>query len=188
MKVETVALDDLRAYEGNARSHSEAQIDEIAESIREFGFNDPVGVWKAPDGHLEIVEGHGRAEAARRLGMRTVPVIRLDHLTDEQRRAYALVHNKTTQDTGFDPETILSEMDELDYDWERFGFDALSVAEARTATDDWEPEEWDDEETDDVRYSTVITVRLRGEEQKAAMLRRLGGAALKRLYRVGDEL
>lgn len=126
LKVEEVATGSLVPYAGNAKMHPHEQVDQIAKSIEEFGFSDPVGVWTNPEGELEIVEGHGRVLAARKLGLETVPVVRLDHLTDEQRRAYTHVHNQTTLNSGFDFEILDSELETLDYDFEEFGFHTLS--------------------------------------------------------------
>ena len=120
--VEEVATDSLVPYANNAKLHPHEQIDQIAKSIGEFGFSDPVGVWTNPEGELEIVEGHGRVLAARKLGLETVPVVRLDHLTDEQRRAYVHVHNQTTLNSGFDYEVLDAELTSLDFEWEDFGF------------------------------------------------------------------
>ena len=78
------------------------QVEQIANSIDQFGFNDPIGVWTNPQGVCEIVEGHGRLLAAQKLGIEKVPVIRLDHLDDDARRAYVHVHNQTTMTSGFD--------------------------------------------------------------------------------------
>lgn len=93
LKIEMLAVDLLQEYEGNARQHGEIDINAIKASISEFGFNDPIGIW----GDNVIVEGHGRLEAARALGLTEVPCIRLDHMTDEERRAYAIAHNKTAE-------------------------------------------------------------------------------------------
>lgn len=90
MQIVTLKIDDLKPYEKNARKHQALDVAAIAESIKAFGFRDPVGIW-GPNNI--IVEGHGRVMAARQLGMETVPCIRLDDLTDEQRRAYALPHD-----------------------------------------------------------------------------------------------
>lgn len=187
LTVSKVPTAELLEYERNAKLHSHHQVDEIANSISEFGFNDPIAAWHNDEGDAEIVEGHGRLMAARKLGIKQVPVVFLDGLTDDQRRAYALVHNKTTQDSGFDPETILREMEELEgFDWESFGFDPINVADELSAMDDWKPIQWDDDEADEVVTAFVCTVRLRDEEQKKAMLERVGGDTLRRMYRVGD--
>lgn len=97
LKVEYLPVSSLKEYENNARKHGEEDIGAIVASIKEFGFADPIGIWQNT-----IVEGHGRLMAAKQLGMETVPCIRLDHLTDEQRRAYALAHNRTAELSGWD--------------------------------------------------------------------------------------
>ena len=89
---------DLRPQEGSVKLHPRKQVEKIAESIKLFGFNDPIGI--SSDG--TIVEGHGRYEAAKLLGLSEVPTINLDHLTEEERKAYSLVHNELTMFTGFD--------------------------------------------------------------------------------------
>lgn len=122
LRIEYLPVDALKPYERNARKHAEADVEAIMRSIEEFGFDDPIGVWGEEN---IIVEGHGRLEAAKQLAMETVPVIRLDHLTDEQRRAYALAHNKTAELSGWDFGTLESELDALsaEFDMADFGFD-----------------------------------------------------------------
>ena len=98
LKIEYIPVSKLKPYEKNARKHDSKSIEAIAASISEFGFDDPVGIW----GDNFIVEGHGRVQAAKKLGMKSVPCVRLDHLTDEQRRAYGLAHNKTAEVSDWD--------------------------------------------------------------------------------------
>lgn len=120
MQIERIRTDALRAYAGNAKEHPERQVEQIAQSIKEFGFNDPIAIW-GPDN--TVVEGHGRLAAAKRLGMEEVPVIRLDHLTDEQRRAYTLAHNQLTLNSGYDMDALRAELDAIDgIDMEQFDF------------------------------------------------------------------
>ena len=122
LKVETVPTSALIPYANNAKIHTHKQVEEIAASIEQFGFSDPVGVWTRPDGQLEIVEGHGRVLAAERLGLERVPVVKLDHLDDDARRAYTHVHNQLTLESGFDWEKLNADMGELsEFDWEEFG-------------------------------------------------------------------
>lgn len=98
LKIEYLSPGELIPYENNAKRHPAEQIEQIKESIKEFGFNDPIAIDK---GNV-IVEGHGRLIAAQEMGLEKVPVIRLDELTEEQRKAYTLVHNKLTMNSGFD--------------------------------------------------------------------------------------
>ena len=122
LEVREMAVADLVPYANNAKMHPREQIDQIAESISEFGNCDPIAVWHNEDGEAEIVEGHGRVMALKQLGIDTAPVICLDHLTDEQRRAYTHVHNQTTLSSGFDEQALIEDMDNLDMDWEALGF------------------------------------------------------------------
>ena len=118
LKIEYLTPEQLQPYANNAKLHPDAQVEQIANSISEFEFSDPIGIW----GDNEIVEGHGRLLAALKLGLKEVPVIRLDHLTDEQRRAYMLVHNQTTMTSGWNPDKLLAEQAKIDINWEAFGF------------------------------------------------------------------
>lgn len=125
LKIEYVPIEELKTYPNNAKIHTAEQIEQIKKSIEEFGFNDPIALWK----NNEIIEGHGRLIAATELGMDKLPVIRLDQLTDEQRKAYTLVHNKTTMNTGFDIDILEIELDDISLDMEQFGFDIINDIE-----------------------------------------------------------
>lgn len=105
------SVDDLLPYARNARTHSDAQVAQIAASIREFGFNNPI--LTHGDG---IVAGHGRLLAARKLGMTTVPTIDLAHLTKTQARAYILADNQLALNAGWDSEMLALELVELKAD------------------------------------------------------------------------
>lgn len=124
LAVEEVPTDELVPYARNAKVHTNEQIDQIVKSIEEFGFNDPIAVWHNEDGAMEIIEGHGRVMAAKKLGLDVLPVVTLDHLTNDQRRAYTHVHNQLTMNTGWDLDTLSFDLDELDFDFEDFGFDS----------------------------------------------------------------
>ena len=118
-------VSQLTPYMGNAKKHPDWQVGQIANSIQAFGFNDPIAIWDDIAGHHVIVEGHGRLLAAKQLGMEEVPVIRLDQLDDEARRAYTLAHNKLTMNTDFDIQLLDSELDAIEgFDMAEFGFDA----------------------------------------------------------------
>ena len=99
LKIVYLSPHDLTPYEGNTRKHGVEDVEQIKKSIEMDGFNDPIGIWG--DDNL-IVEGHGRQIAAIELGMDKVPCIRLDHLTDTQRRDYAIRHNFTSDQSEFD--------------------------------------------------------------------------------------
>ena len=119
LQVEYVDISTIKPYKGNAKEHPKVQIEQIKKSMQEFGNIDPIGVW-----HNEIVEGHGRYLALKELGETQVPIIRLDDLTDEQRRAYALVHNQLTMNSGFDLDTLKVELDNIgEIDLSGMGFD-----------------------------------------------------------------
>lgn len=121
LKIEYVPKEDLKPYANNAKIHTAEQIEQIKKSISEFGMNDPIAVWH----ENEIIEGHGRLLAVMEMDDITdVPIIRLDDLTDEQRKAYMLVHNKLTMNTDFDVDLLELELDDIvDIDMEQFGFD-----------------------------------------------------------------
>lgn len=122
LKIEYVPISELKAYVNNAKEHPAEQVEQIKKSILEFGMNDPIAVWK----DNEIIEGHGRLLACSELGgvYSTVPIIRLDHLSDEQRKAYALVHNKLTMNSDFNLDLLNMELGDItDIDMGDFGFD-----------------------------------------------------------------
>lgn len=132
MKIVYLPPGELTPYTGNARKHAEDDLATIRASVREFGFRDPIGIWG--DENL-IVEGHGRQMVALEMGLDKVPCIRLDDMTDEQRRAYALAHNKTAEMSGWDFTALEAELAELelDFDMSDFGFEDIQggVSEAK---------------------------------------------------------
>jgi hypothetical protein len=109
LAVEHWPIDRLKAYAKNARTHSKEQVDQIAASMREFGFVNPVGV----DRQGTLIWGHGRILAAAQLGMATVPVIRLGHLSDAQARALRIADNQIALNAGWDLELLKFELLEL---------------------------------------------------------------------------
>ena len=125
--LEQVATADLIPYARNARTHSEQQIAQIAGSIQEFGFCNPVLI----DATNGIIAGHGRALAAQRLKLESVPCIRLGHLTDAQKRAYVLADNRIALSSGWDEEMLANELSDLhadEFDMALLGFDAGELA------------------------------------------------------------
>lgn len=136
LEVDYVGIDELVPYARNAKLHPDEQVDAIAASIARFGECDPVGVWTRPDGRLEIVEGHGRILALKKLGRAEVPIIRLDHLDDDARRAYTHIHNQTTMSWGFDTAVLAADMAELpDFEWGEFGFEIVRAEDFGTDFD-----------------------------------------------------
>src|SRR5580700_5853080 len=99
-RIETWLIEKLVPWARNPRTHSDAQITQIAASIAEFGFNNPLLV----DTKAGIIAGHGRLLAARKLGLKEVPVIVLDHLSEAQKRAYIIADNKLAENAGWDEE------------------------------------------------------------------------------------
>ncbi|MFC7543711.1 site-specific DNA-methyltransferase [Siccirubricoccus deserti] len=118
----------LRPYDRNARTHSKKQVHQIAASIRQFGFTNPVLI----DTSGCIIAGHGRVQAARQLGMDCVPTVLLEHLTEAELRAYRLADNRLAEKAGWDPEILKIELQglaelELDFDLEITGFETAEI-------------------------------------------------------------
>ena len=133
MKIEQRAIEALIPYARNSRTHSDAQVAQIAASIREFGFTNPVLVDK--DGG--IIAGHGRVMAARKLGLKDVPCIALGHLTDAQKRAYVIADNKLALNAGWDEELLAVEFSDLLS--EGFDLELTGFAPGETSTPDFAP-------------------------------------------------
>lgn len=141
LNVEYIPVGKLKPYDKNTRKHEDYDVSQIAKSIEQYGFNDPIGIWGKDN---IIVEGHGRLLAAKKLGMDKVPCIRLDNLTDEQRREYAIMHNKTAELSAWDFDLLAAEIPELDFS----GFDidwGLPADEEETEITEDEPPEVDEE-------------------------------------------
>lgn len=144
LKIEYLPIDKLTPYERNTRAHAKDDVDAIALSIKKYGMNDPIGVWSEKN---IIVEGHGRFLACKKLRMKEVPVVHLDHMTDEERREYAIMHNKTAELSTWDFENLvmeLSEIDLSDFGDDLFNLKSLGVSEGEAYEDDYDeqlPEE-----------------------------------------------
>lgn len=126
MKIEAIKTDAVFSYSFNNRVHSQEQINRIAESIERFGFNQPLVI----DENNVILVGHGRWEAAKKLGLGDVPVIIKKNLTDEQKRAYRIIDNKLQGDSTWNWENLSSELEKLksqDWDIESFGLETLTA-------------------------------------------------------------
>ena len=142
-QLEQIAVEALIPYARNSRTHSDEQVAQIAGSIREFGFTNPVLIGADND----IIAGHGRVLAARKLGLLEVPCIRLKHLTDFQKRAYIIVDNKLALNAGWDEEFLkleFQELDEVGFDLDLTGFSedelnslmTVEVIEGKTDSDE----------------------------------------------------
>lgn len=126
LEVKYLPLDQIKPYAKNAKKHPAEQVEQIKESIKSYGFNDPVAIYE--DG--EIAEGHGRLLAAVDLGLEKIPVIVLDGLNEDQKKAYRIIHNQLTMNSGFDIELLNAELAELeDMDMDRFGFALTDISE-----------------------------------------------------------
>lgn len=182
LKIEYLSPGELIPYENNAKRHPAEQIEQIKESIKEFGFNDPIAIDK---GNV-IVEGHGRLIAAQEMGLEKVPVIRLDELTEEQRKAYTLVHNKLTMNSGFDFSMLSMELSDLKdtFDMSNFGFGDF---EMDNIGEEFEPEPYDKEIEEEygenglVAYNVIISCLNEEEQEFLKNLLREEGR-LNRLY------
>lgn len=128
LEIVMVPTEELTAYEGNAKIHTDAQVEQIVQSIEEFDFADPIAAWHDEDGNSVLVEGHGRLMAAQKLGIEELPVIYLDYMSDEERRAYTLVHNQLTMNTGFDEDTLQAELSKIQ-EIDMGAFDFLDISE-----------------------------------------------------------
>ena len=129
-RYENVPIKQLNPYKNNARTHSEKQVEKIANSIEEFGFINPVLI----DSNYGIIAGHGRVKGAERLGMEEVPCLFIEDLTEEQKRAYILADNKLALDAGWDYELLeieLEELNDLDFDITLTGFDVDFLQEVK---------------------------------------------------------
>ena len=128
LQVETVSVSALQPYARNARTHTKKQIRQIAASIEEFGWTNPVLI----DGEGGIIAGHGRVEAAKLLGLETVPTIRLQDMTEAQKRAYIIADNRLAELAGWDQEVLAIELRALgeialDFDLEITGFETTEI-------------------------------------------------------------
>ena len=127
MQVEQIGIETLIPYANNARTHSDEQVAQIAASIREFGFNNPVLI----DEQSSIIAGHGRVLAARKLELDSIPCIRLNHLSETQRRAYIIADNKIAMNAGWDEELLaleLTELTEFGVNMDLTGFSLLEMS------------------------------------------------------------
>ena len=144
--IENLTVSELRAWRKNARTHSRKQIRQIADSIKRFGFTNPVLI----DSENTILAGHGRVAAAKSLGMSEVPCLRIETMTPEEKRAYVLADNKLALNAGWDEEILAEELSELlktDIDFD-VGITGFSISEVDNLIDGLEPKDTGDPEED----------------------------------------
>lgn len=137
LKVQQTELEQLIPYARNARTHSASQVAQIAGSIAEFGFVNPVLVGS----DNVIIAGHGRVMAAKKLGLQAVPTIKLEHLTDNQRRALVIADNKIAENAGWDEDLLRLELQNLadeDFSLDLLGFDDVALDALLSSLDDEE--------------------------------------------------
>lgn len=138
MQIERIKISQLQPYKLNAKEHPQSQIEKIKKSIQDFGFNDPIAI----DEIGVVIEGHGRLQAMKELGEEYIDAIRLSHLTEEQKKAYILVHNKLTLETGFNAELLEMELNDITgIDMEGFGFELPEDLELPEPDDKAKPKE-----------------------------------------------
>jgi len=151
-QVELRSIDSLTVYKRNARTHSEPQIEQIMASLREFGWTNPVLI----DEKNNIIAGHARVEAARRLEMTEVPCITLDGLTEAQKKAYLIADNKLALNAGWNEELLRTELLDLksmDFDLDLLGFDPEEMADITLGPEIEQPE-YDETAADGVETIT----------------------------------
>ena len=127
-QIESIKIDQLVPYARNSRTHSDIQVSQIAASIQEFGFTNPVLI----DEDDHIIAGHGRVLAAKRLGMDSVPCMRLSHLSETQQRAYVIADNQLALNAGWNFDILAVEIDELNdqkFDISTIGFTNEELAD-----------------------------------------------------------
>ena len=157
MYIEKIKLSEIKEYENNAKEHPEWQIEQIKKSIEMFGYNDPIAI----DENNMIIEGHGRFLALKLLGYTEIDVLRLTGLTEEQKNAYNIVHNKLTMNTDFDIEKLKFTFNELqiaDFDLSILGFENLEIEEIMSEESELlELDEDEENETDSKRTKLICT-------------------------------
>lgn len=166
-QIEQVPVDVLIPYVNNSRTHSEEQVLQIASSIKEFGFNNPILL----DEGYGVIAGHGRLMAAKLLGLESVPCLHLGHLSEAKKKAYILADNRIALNSAWDVELLKLELEELvdDYDFKVLGF---NKEELDTLFGDFQPEPI--EEIDEVNESVNFIIKCDNIAQKEIIKAKLG--------------
>jgi ParB-like chromosome segregation protein Spo0J len=174
MQIQLRPIEGLIPYARNSRTHSDDQVAQIAASIREFGWTNPVLV----DGANGIIAGHGRVLAARKLGMAEVPCIELAHLSEAQKKAYIIADNKLALNAGWDDELLALELGELhaaDFDMALLGFDAGELSAAMGLDEELDGDAPKIDEGIDYKEKFAIIVECADEADQQATFERLDG-------------
>ena len=156
-------IDELIPYARNSRTHSDAQVAQIAASIKEFGWTNPVLM----DGDNGIIAGHGRVLAARVLGQTEIPTIELSHMTDIQKRAYIIADNKLSLISNWDEELLMLEIKDLEDAGYNLGHTGFSMEELDALNPFIKDEEYTNKTTDEARNLLMIECK---EENELAKL------------------
>ncbi|MBR0371630.1 MAG: ParB N-terminal domain-containing protein [Methanobrevibacter sp.] len=185
MKIIYKNIDEVIPYENNPRQNDGA-VEYVANSIKEFGFKVPIIV----DKDNVIVTGHTRLKAAIQLGLKEVPVIYADDLTDEQIKAFRIADNKVGEKSGWDLDKLKIELEDFDVDMTDFGFGDFELS---MLTEDMEPEPYDNDEiqeyvdnSDEYLASKRILITYSTEEEEEYLKNLLGVDELRVVYKAGD--
>ncbi|END9511894.1 ParB/Srx family N-terminal domain-containing protein [Escherichia albertii] len=168
LKIEYLPVGKLLRYAKNSRTHSDEQVDQLVNSIREFGFTNPVLI----DEKNELIAGHGRLAAAEILEMDKVPAIRLSNLSEKQKKAYRIADNKLALNAGWDMQLLAEEVKELmddDFDIDLLGFNDAELDEMLS---DEQPQEEDDNSSPvvQIKYLAIDKERIPATDMEIALL------------------
>jgi ParB-like chromosome segregation protein Spo0J len=163
LQVEYELVSELLPYASNSRTHSDAQVAQIAASIKEFGWTNPILI----DGENTIIAGHGRLLAARKLGMEEVPAIILDHLSKAQQRALVIADNQLALNAGWDIDMLKAEIEDLkleDFDLGLLGFDDKFLDDI--FNDELPEQKEADEQSVDAVFEVAVTCKNEEEQER----------------------
>ncbi|WP_105233855.1 ParB/Srx family N-terminal domain-containing protein [Escherichia albertii] len=168
LKIEYLPVGKLLRYAKNSRTHSDEQVEQLVNSIREFGFTNPVLI----DEKNELIAGHGRLAAAEILEMDKVPAIRLSNLAEKQKKAYRIADNKLALNAGWDMQLLAEEVKELmddDFDIDLLGFNDAELDEMLS---DEQPQEEDDNSSPvvQIKYLAIDKERIPATDMEIALL------------------
>ncbi|WP_445778983.1 ParB/Srx family N-terminal domain-containing protein [Shewanella sp.] len=161
-QIEQVSIEALIPYARNSRTHSDAQVAQIAASIKEFGFTNPVLI----DEDGGIIAGHGRTLAARKLGLDKVPCLRLAYLSEAQKKAYIIADNRLALNAGWDDEMLkveINELSDLNFDLSLLGFDDVELA--KLFDEDEEEKDLKEESYSEV-FNIIVECANESEQEK----------------------